>query len=155
MTHISRIAFGTLAVLCLSPAVAEEDSSVVALADGHHIIRPYRSAADVLDRYAGRYETPTGVAFAVIHEAGTLTIDVPASFGLLTLRLHPEDESGSFRTDAGRVVFRTDAAGRVTGFAFHNAGAVEAIVARKAPMPRGIVTIHDLPTAAAAVAQSD
>jgi hypothetical protein len=56
------------------------------------------------------------------------------------------DAGGLFVAQASTVVkFETDGTGRVTGLVAYPANGGAAVAAVKEPLPRGVVTIHDVP----------
>jgi D-alanyl-D-alanine-carboxypeptidase/D-alanyl-D-alanine-endopeptidase len=77
-------------------------------------------APEVLDRYVGRYELPSGLVIAITREGRQL-------YGQATnqpkLALFAEKENAFFLKDLdAQFTFETDAAGRTTGLVLHQAG---------------------------------
>jgi hypothetical protein len=143
-------AFGLVAVCSITTsAFAEESAQNVAafrqvLARADADVRVDEAVA--ADRYTGRYRSADGVVFYVVQEDGSLTIDLPANWGATESRLRAEP-AGLFVAEASTVVkFETDTAGRVTGLVAYPANGGAAITAVKEPLPRGVVTIQDVPT---------
>lgn len=72
--------------------------------------------AAVLDRYVGRYDMQDEGIVVVGREGTLLTIELPASWGLPSLRLRAEKEREFFATGLPlQATFEVDANGRVTG----------------------------------------
>jgi serine-type D-Ala-D-Ala carboxypeptidase/endopeptidase len=77
-------------------------------------------APEVLERYVGRYELPSGLVIAITREGSQL-------YGQATnqpkLALFAEKENAFFLKDFdAQFTFETDAAGRTTGLVLHQAG---------------------------------
>jgi hypothetical protein len=126
-------------------AVATEDGSIriAALQSDRSTSVTVDSA--LLDKYAGRYEIADGRVFIVLHEADSLTIELPAELALPPQHLTAASPHEFYSPDgAVRVVFEVDAGGGVTGAVVHIAKDATAIVASKAPLPHGIVMIYDI-----------
>lgn len=69
-----------------------------------------------LDRLAGRYEAPGEGIFLVAREAGFLTFEAPADWGLPKLRLRPESPRDFFAAELPlRVAFEISETGTVSG----------------------------------------
>jgi hypothetical protein len=142
-------AFGLVAVCSITTsAFAEESAQNVAafrqvLARAGADVRADEAVAS--DRYTGRYRSADGVVVYVVQEDGSLTIDLPANWGATESRLRA-DSAGLFVAEASTVVrFEMDAEGRVTGLVAYPPNGAAAITAVKEPLPRGVVTIHDVP----------
>ena len=74
----------------------------------------------VLDSYAGRYELQDEGVTTIAHDGTSLTIELPASWGLPKLRLHAESQRDFFATELPlRVTFEVDVSNRVTGMLVH------------------------------------
>ena len=147
MKFASHIVVASVAAFGLVTAVAED--AAPANAEARHMIARADGAGVpagtpvALDAYTGRYDAASGVTFVVDREADALTIELPEAHGGSRVRLHAAETRNVFTTEAGvRVVFESDASGRVLGMLLHTLH--EVIAAGKAPVRRGIVTIHDL-----------
>jgi hypothetical protein len=123
MKFASRAVVGLVAALSFTVAIAEEAVPsntevryVIARADGTGVPAPLPIAESALDAYAGRYDAAVGVAFVVDREGDSLTIELPQQFGGAPMRLHAAETRNAFTAeDAVRVVFESDANGRVLG----------------------------------------
>jgi hypothetical protein len=99
--------------------------------------------ASVLDEYAGRYVGADGQAFIVEHDGDALTLDLPASFDSPALSLRAVAAREFVAADATvRISIEVDPAGNVTGVVVRIADE-PAVVASKAALRRGVVTIYD------------
>ena len=149
MKFASRAAVGLVAALSFTVAIAEdavpantEVRYVIARADGAGVSTPLPIAESTLDAYAGRYDAANGAAF-VYRDGDSLTIELP-QFGGVPMRLTAAETRDAFTAEGSvRVVFESDASGRIVGLALYGSSD-EVIVASKAPLRRGIVTVHDL-----------
>lgn len=160
MNFASRVAVGSMVALSFTAAGAEDAPTNeyahtrIAHAGDAYIHPDASHAPAALDVYAGRYHGANGVAFLVDRDGDTLTIELPEGYGPALVRLHAAAARNTFTTDTGmRLVFDSDASGRVLGLLFHTAA--EVIAASKTPAKRGIVTIHDLSEEAAASLRLD
>jgi CubicO group peptidase (beta-lactamase class C family) len=71
-------------------------------------------APAILDSYAGRYEAKGEGVFVIAREAGGLTIESPADWGLPKQRLRPESERDFFDSELPlRVTFHSNGRGMV------------------------------------------
>jgi hypothetical protein len=144
----SRAVVGLVAAFSFTAAIAEdalpkaEVRYVIARADGASISTSLPVAASALDAFAGLYDADAGAMF-VYREGDSLTIELPPQFGGAPLRLEAETRDAFVAEGSVRVVFESDANGGVRGLLLHSSSA-EVIVARKAPVQRGVVTVHDL-----------
>ena len=143
-------AFGLVAVCSITTSALAEESAP--MPDFRHVLARADAAVRVdetaaLDRYTGSYRSADDVVFYVVQEEdGSLTIDLPASWGAAESRLRADTAGGYFVAGAPTVVrFETDGAGKVTGLVAYPANGRDAIAAVKEPMRRGVVTIDDLP----------
>jgi hypothetical protein len=154
MNVASRFAVGSVTALWFAAAIAEEPVSneetrhLLARADVAGIGDRGSDTPVPLDTYAGRYVAAEDVAFLVDCDGDALTIDIPETLGPGRVHLQNAGVRNAFATEAGiRVVFQSDAAGRVLGLLLQTP--TEVIEASKAPPRRGIVTVHDLSADAA------
>jgi hypothetical protein len=96
-----------------------------------------------LDELVGRYDTEAGAVLFVGREGDSLTIEPSAGAAPLSLeRLDARAFASAHR--GVRLTFDVDGFGRVTGLALAGPAA-QAMVATRAALPHGIVTIEDLP----------
>ena len=144
----SRAVVGLVAALSFTAAIAEDAVTsnaevryVIARADGAGVFTSLPIDA-ALDAYAGRYDAADGSVF-VYRDGESLTIELPPQFGGAPLRLQAESRDAFTAEGSVRVEFESDASGRVLGLLLHSSSA-EVIVASKAPLHRGVVTVHDL-----------
>ena len=150
MKSASRAVVGLVAALSLTTAIAEEAvlsnaevRYVIARADDAGVSAPLPIAESALDAYAGRYDALVGAAF-VYREDDGLTIELPQQLGGAPVRLHAAETRDAFTAEGSvRVEFESDASGRVLGLLLRTSSN-EVLVASKAPVHRGIVTVHDI-----------
>lgn len=150
MKSASRAVVGLVATLSFTTAIAEEAvlsnaevRYVIARADVAGVATPLPIAESALDAYAGRYEAAGGTVF-VYGEDDSLTIELPQQLGGAPLRLHAAETRDAFTAEGSvRVEFQSDASGRVLGLLLHTSSD-EVLVASKAPVRRGVVTVHDI-----------
>jgi hypothetical protein len=78
-------------------------------------LRWTRNCPPCLDSYAGRHDAEGEGVFVIARDGEALTIQSPADWGLLKLRLRPESQRDFFVSELPlRVTFQTGS-GRVTG----------------------------------------
>lgn len=150
MKSASRAVVGLVAALSFTTAIAEEAVPsnaevryVIARADDAGVAQPLPIAESALETYAGRYDGVDGTVF-VDGEDDSLTIELPQQFGGAPLRLHAAETRDAFTAEGSvRVEFESDASGRVLGLRLYTSSN-EVLVASKAPVRRGIVTVHDI-----------
>lgn len=142
-------------VLFNAGALAEDASTagagrqVVALADMS--ISNTHAGASALERYAGCYETDSGLRFFVFEDAGRLILELPASWGLGQPRLHANaPQQFTLEGLPMRVRFEATAAGVVKSLVVYDAATQRDIEAVKLPPRRGVVSIYDIDDATAA-----
>lgn len=101
------------------------------------------SSTAMLDEYVGRYQTTDGVAFVILREGNGLTIDLPEGWSGGETSLRAE---GDFFVAEPTVLmtFETNEDGSVLGVLVYPTHGRAAIEAAKVPMPRAVVTIHDV-----------
>jgi hypothetical protein len=115
-----------------------DDSSAVALATNRTITRIDAPRSSSLDDIAGVYETADGATFVVARDGESFTVSLPESVTLPIRAVGP-----GFALDASlmHIAFETD--GDCVRLVL--AGTVEEpVVATRVPLPRGVVTIHDI-----------
>ena len=149
MKSASRAVVGLVAALSFTTAIAEEAvlsnaevRYLIARADDAGVAKSPPIAESALEAYAGRYDGVDGTVF-VDGEGDSLTIELP-QFGGVPMRLTAAETRDAFTAEGSvRVVFESDASGRIVGLALYGSSD-EVIVASKAAQPRGLVTIQDL-----------
>jgi hypothetical protein len=148
MKFVSRI--GLVAALAFAAGTwAEESNStdearqVIARADtgarkdGVEIV-----TAIALDRFAGRYDAPSGAMF-VSREGDTLVLEVSDTATRTTL-VRLDARTFASADDSVIVSFKTDESGRVNGLVVSATSSDSTLTAARAAPRRGIVTIHDV-----------
>ena len=117
-----------------------DDLSVVALSADRPITRIDAPRSLALDDIAGVYETADGATFVVARDGESFTISMPETVALPIRAAGP-----GFALDASlmHIAFETD--GDCSCVRLVLAGTVEdPVVATRVPLPRGVVTIHDI-----------
>ena len=117
-----------------------DDSSAVALVIDRTITRIDAPRSLSLDDIAGVYETADGSTFVVARDGESFTVSLPESVALPIRAAGP-----GFALDASlmHIAFETDADCDCVRLKL--AGTVEEpVVATRVPLPRGVVTIHDI-----------
>ena len=115
-----------------------DDSSVVALATNRTIAAFDAPRSLALDDIAGVYETADGATFVVARNGESFTISMPESVALPIRAAGP-----GFALDASLMHIGFEADGDRVRLVL--AGTVEQpVVATRVPLPRGVVTIHDI-----------
>lgn len=88
--------------------------------------------ADVLERYAGRYDATGEGTFTIKLEENCLTIEAPAEWGMPKVRLHPETKQDFFANELPlRVTFQNDSAGNISGMLIYPPRGQKAVPANK------------------------
>jgi hypothetical protein len=141
--HIAVAAALSLTSITLAHAQSAdvEKRQVVALADTGAV--QWSAVEETPDRYAGRYVTADGHAFAItVADDDGLTLEAPEGWGLSMVTLHALGVR-SFTTDDGdvSVTFAFADNGEVSGASIVRAS--EQAVATTREALRGIVTILD------------
>jgi len=115
-----------------------DDTSVVALAT-HRTPTPIEAPRSLsLDDIAGVYETADGATFVVARNGESFTISMPESVAVPIRAAGP-----GFALDASLMHIGFEADGDLVRLVL--AGTVEQpVVATRVPLPRGVVTIHDI-----------
>jgi hypothetical protein len=146
MNSLIPVAFLVTTSLACSAFAAEPDTStpqMVALADTPHARTAVAMPSESLDEYAGRYETPEGIVFIVDRIGDSLVIELPDSWGLASLTLRATRAHDFVAvTSPIRVTFGPDG-----GLLLYAPTRQEPVAAARVVL-RGIVTIHDIDTAA-------
>ena len=151
MNSLIRIASLAAASLAFNALAAEPNTStrqVVALADTLHARTADSISSESLDEYAGRYETQDGVVFIVDHVGDSLVIELPESwgFGPLTLRATSVHDFVAAEAPVS-VTFVTGSDSRDSALLLHAPTRQESVAAARV-VRRGVVTLHDLNSAA-------
>ncbi len=142
------------------PSASSEVPRVVALAD----VGATRSAPTVesLEAYAGCYAAEDGEAFVIAQDGDALTLEAPEAWGERSLTLRQHDATTFVAVDAAvRVEFLRDGRGSIVGASLSGAEGETVAGARLtrrgsvtiedpesaalAHVPRGVVTIYDVP----------
>lgn len=150
MNYVAGITLAAT-VLFNAGALAEDASTagagrqVVALADTP--IRHVATASYAVERYAGCYQSDSGLQFVVYRDAGRLILELPESWGLMQSPL-VASATAEFTLEGlpMRVRFETNAAGVVTGLVVHDAVSDRDVGAAKVPARHGVVSIYDIDT---------
>ena len=117
-----------------------DDSTAVALATDRIITRIEPQPAAPLDDYAGVYETADGATFVVARDGESFTISLPET---VALPIRAAGPGFAFDASLMHIAFEND--GDCNCVRLKLAGAVEEpVVATRVPLPRGVVTIHDI-----------
>ena len=121
---------------------------VIARADATSVGAEIAVEPAVLEEYAGRYETASGVAFIIVQHGDFLAIELPESSGLAQYRLRATSTRDFLAAEVPvSVAFQTDNDGHVNALLIYPPDG-HAIPAAKA---HGIVTIYDVYADAASV----
>ena len=115
-----------------------DDTSVVALATNRTLTTIEAPRSLSLDDIAGVYETADGATFVVARNGESFTISMPESVAVPIRAAGP-----GFALDASLMHIGFEADGDLVRLVL--AGTVEQpVVATRVPLPRGVVTIHDI-----------
>ena len=147
----THIVVAVVSVACsailLQPVAADTDvRHVIARADAIDAHRDGAVGSQTFAEYAGRYEIDDGAAFIIDDNGAFVSIELPEKWGGAKLRLRAQSAHDFVAETPVAVQFQVGSDGRVAGLLFYPEGEEHAAVAATKVFPRGIVTIHDVPT---------